>query len=86
MKALTTALKNILIVDDSTTERAVVAAELKNAGHAVLTAEDGRGGCRAKPRPMGLGRGRLQLAKPETGVRPQTDRRRRKLRLPAAQV
>jgi DNA-binding response OmpR family regulator len=36
----------ILLVDDSTTERAIVEAKLTSAGYDILTAEDGRAGLR----------------------------------------
>jgi DNA-binding response OmpR family regulator len=38
--------RKILIVDDSTTERAIVESKLVEAGYAVLSAEDGRDGLR----------------------------------------
>ncbi len=39
-------MKTVLLVDDSTTERAVVESKLKRAGYAVLLAENGRDGLR----------------------------------------
>jgi DNA-binding response OmpR family regulator len=42
-----TAEKTILIIDDSTTERAIVEAKLVGAGYSVLTAEDGRDGLKS---------------------------------------